>query len=764
MSVSVIIPTFGRQKLAMSLAKALRRRYRDIEIILVEQEALKPPSRHELEKYEIRYFNLLRANTSAAKNKGLQEARGEIVLFLDDDVELTARCIENHLKEYEEPGVVGVAGRVLNDGETVPENTDVETGKTNFLGTFFSFDFWSTRRQKVSFAYGCNMSFRRSVLFKVGGFDERFNKIFEEIDLGLRVSKYGNIVFSPQALVYHHRAKEGGTRTNKENKMKMIYGAYGYYIGKNIFFPFSLITLFLRLRSALKEAPYAVVLLFKTYLLGLRTERGLMNVLAVFAFGVIIFLRFYKVGEFFSFNYDEEYQATLAWSLVKDFHVLWIGVSTSGLKYYLGPGFTYLNWLLFKISQGDPLILAYFAAGWGIVTTASVGYVTKKLMGTKAALIASLLYGGSAFFVLFDRRFWNPLLVPFLAVWLIYSLIKAKENVRYLTLTSVLIAVSYHIHLSLWVFWPIIIYTLYEVRSKLRLPLLASLVVLFLLITSPLLVFDFVHNFDNVLAPLRYLQEASQSPSDSRAYDLSTIFSHVSTLWQGAGRIFFLRPFTNIQEEHNLGAHGELTQPPSFLPLFTLLTLIYFMVRTYKDKRFFLVSFIILSYIIFFIFYPGVAGEYFLLAPLTLMVIPLAWFLARFSSISNVLFLSVFLAINGLTIVTLTQEKYGLLTRKKLIQQVMTYVKKEPFALETYGRDTRNYPPYGGWRYLFKIYGRTPAAGFADEYFAWIYPDEITDIRPTYNVMIYEETDERPKGRIVGTIQEGAFTAYILKR
>src|SRR3989344_6365810 len=81
-----------------------------------------------------------------------------------------------------------------------------------------------------------------------------------------------------------------------------------------------------------------------------------------FLFFLIAILRLYKVAEFFTFNFDEEYQASLAWEQVKNFHPIWIGVSASNVGYYLGPGFTYLNAFLFKISNGDPISLAWFSA------------------------------------------------------------------------------------------------------------------------------------------------------------------------------------------------------------------------------------------------------------------------------------------------------------------------------------------------------------------------------------------------------------------
>jgi GT2 family glycosyltransferase len=250
-NASIVIPTYKRLNLALNLARSIHKFYPDIEIIIVDQENNNPPKK--IEVSGVKYFNLKKANTSAAKNLGWQKNRGEVVIFFDDDVEITKETIEQHIRAYQDKNVVATAGRVIYDGEKVPRNTNIDTGRTNLLGTKFSYLFWSTKKQNVDFPYGCNMSFRKSILEKVKGFDEKFPKIFEEVDLGYRVKKYGQIKFVPDALVYHHKAKTGGIRPEEKlNKEKLIFENYGRYLAKNICFPLSFFSLLIRTVTALK--------------------------------------------------------------------------------------------------------------------------------------------------------------------------------------------------------------------------------------------------------------------------------------------------------------------------------------------------------------------------------------------------------------------------------------------------------------------------------------------------------------------------------
>lgn len=248
MKISVIIPTYKRPGLAKELSSQIHHYYPECEVIIIDQSNQKNP------------------NTSRAKNEGIKKATGDIVVFFDDDVEITKDTIKNHQKAYEDNSVVAVAGRVINDGESVPQETKVITGQMNGLGTKFEKNFWGEKMQPVVHPYGCNWSVRKKILDKVGYFDPSFPaplSAFEEVDLGLRVSKEGNFIFIPKALVYHHRCYTGGTRTDQKSRNRLYYQSYGRFIKKHIEFPQLLLsTLILTVRT-IKEAPYSLLSLYK---------------------------------------------------------------------------------------------------------------------------------------------------------------------------------------------------------------------------------------------------------------------------------------------------------------------------------------------------------------------------------------------------------------------------------------------------------------------------------------------------------------------
>ncbi len=266
-SLSIVIITYNRPYAAVNLAVSIRKIHSDVDIIIVDQLETANIDPNFIHQNNIRFINLPYAHLTKARNAGLEMAIGEVVLFLDDDVEVTKDTIQSHLNIFENEKVVGIAGRVINDGEMISENTNEVTGQTDFLKRKFIQQFWSTKKQEVSFAYGCNMSYLTKVLKQIGGFDEHFSRIFDEIDVGLRITKYGKMIFEPEALVYHHKAVSGGIREDeKKKKDELIFENYGYIVKKHVPFPFSLITLALRTITAMRSGIASVHALYKGYL------------------------------------------------------------------------------------------------------------------------------------------------------------------------------------------------------------------------------------------------------------------------------------------------------------------------------------------------------------------------------------------------------------------------------------------------------------------------------------------------------------------
>src|SRR5690349_3602213 len=85
--VSVIIPTYNRaQFIARAVDSVLEQTYKDFEIIVID-DGSSDNTQEILKAYEgkIRYVYQQNKGISAARNRGIQEAKGEYIAFLDSD-------------------------------------------------------------------------------------------------------------------------------------------------------------------------------------------------------------------------------------------------------------------------------------------------------------------------------------------------------------------------------------------------------------------------------------------------------------------------------------------------------------------------------------------------------------------------------------------------------------------------------------------------------------------------------------------------------
>lgn len=237
MKISVLIPTLGRSEELISTVKGLlRQSVLPDEIIVVDQNQ---PSIPEVDAFFtnqplIKHVRNSQKGLCLNYNRALLEAQSDIVLFVDDDVVPGDNLIKEHLKQYQDDKVGGVAGRVTVPGEG-PAHPSGQVGMYKPLSgnLITNFNYCRTRRL-VDFAQGCNMSFRKNALLEVGGFDMGFegNGYNFEPDVCLRVKANGyKVIFEPKASLVHLAAPSGGAR----QKNKAIHTHYFVRNGLRLF-------------------------------------------------------------------------------------------------------------------------------------------------------------------------------------------------------------------------------------------------------------------------------------------------------------------------------------------------------------------------------------------------------------------------------------------------------------------------------------------------------------------------------------------------
>lgn len=146
-----------------------------------------------------------RQGLSYARNRGIAEARGSILVFLDDDVEVDATWLPSLLAPLDDPSVAVVGGKVLPFGaQVIPDWLPREYC---FLASIFDPADKVCELPKVM---GGNSAIRRQVFDEVGLFDiclgRKGKKLLggEEVELQIRIRKAGyKIVYTPHAVIWH---------------------------------------------------------------------------------------------------------------------------------------------------------------------------------------------------------------------------------------------------------------------------------------------------------------------------------------------------------------------------------------------------------------------------------------------------------------------------------------------------------------------------------------------------------------------------------
>jgi len=206
--VSIVIPTYNRKE---SLKKALESLFnqtylKDDYEILVCDDYKSTDGTEEMVKElmkeapcELRYLKV-KSNCkgpATARNAGIENARGEIIGFTDDDCIVSPNWIEKALSHLCSMEICGVRGI------TVPIARKKELKGLKKL--FYIVDTQDTREFLGRYDYypTCNIFYRKEQLKENGGFDPRLYAL-EDADIAWRLLEKGHkIIFSKNVLVYH---------------------------------------------------------------------------------------------------------------------------------------------------------------------------------------------------------------------------------------------------------------------------------------------------------------------------------------------------------------------------------------------------------------------------------------------------------------------------------------------------------------------------------------------------------------------------------
>jgi len=249
MKISIIIPTHGRPGVfsqclkSINLLKKELDKFKPYEIIIINNnnEKLRNETSKACREYDLPIKEIVMkkaAGSVRARNAGIKKAKGDVLIFFDDDTIILKNYFTNLMKHYKDKKVGAVGG-----SETKQKNTLLhklffkfhKPGSITWSGEIisnFSPDY--NKPIIVKHLHGSNFSICKRVIDEIGLMDElMIGHYRDETEFIYRVYRKGyTIIFEPEAEVIHTESNIGGSISPSKKKE----WAYWYHRNTSYFF------------------------------------------------------------------------------------------------------------------------------------------------------------------------------------------------------------------------------------------------------------------------------------------------------------------------------------------------------------------------------------------------------------------------------------------------------------------------------------------------------------------------------------------------
>lgn len=231
--ISVIIPNKDHTDDLDICLKSLYEKssYKNFEVIIVENNSTEKETFEYYEAIAQKHGNIKivkwegNFNYSAINNFGVNYAKGEFILLLNNDVEIiNGSCLEEMLM-FAQRKDVGAVGAKLYYSDDAVQHAGVILGLGGTAGhahkhfgrSHPGYMARASIAQNLSACTAACLMMRRDVFDEVGGLDESFEVAFNDVDLCMKIRKKGYlVVFTPYAELYHYESKSRGNDSTPE--------------------------------------------------------------------------------------------------------------------------------------------------------------------------------------------------------------------------------------------------------------------------------------------------------------------------------------------------------------------------------------------------------------------------------------------------------------------------------------------------------------------------------------------------------------------
>ncbi len=237
--VSIIIPT---KDLGETLDKCLesiftKSLYPHYEVILIDNGSVEEYTNNVIEKWSIQEADRFRSyrldipfNFSTLNNYAVNQAKGDYLLFLNNDTEVISPDWIDAMVEQAQRASIGAVGSLLLYSDNTIQHAGVILGVGGIANHshrgFSSVDpgYFSYIKclNNVSAVTGACLMCRREVFEEIGGFDETLAVAYNDVDLCLKMLNLGyKNIYLPHVILYHHESKSRGYEDTPKKQKRL---------------------------------------------------------------------------------------------------------------------------------------------------------------------------------------------------------------------------------------------------------------------------------------------------------------------------------------------------------------------------------------------------------------------------------------------------------------------------------------------------------------------------------------------------------------
>lgn len=230
MKISIIIPVFNNLNLTINCLNSIltENKYYNTELIVIDNGSKDKTSDiiHNLYTQIKIIKNIHNLGFAKACNQGAQSSSGDLLIFLNNDTEVTNGWIEKLLECTKCLTNVGIVGCKLLYPNYKVQHAGVAFSKYTVHHIYRNFHTnhpaVNKNRSFQAVTAACMLVYR-NLFIHLGGFDEYFINGFEDLDFCFRVRSRGlKVMYSPESVVIHHESKSLGRHDNHSNNASLF--------------------------------------------------------------------------------------------------------------------------------------------------------------------------------------------------------------------------------------------------------------------------------------------------------------------------------------------------------------------------------------------------------------------------------------------------------------------------------------------------------------------------------------------------------------